>query len=223
MGVWRERGGFEGGEEVIPDEVEDGLHIGESGGDGDDGVVLREDDAVLAEGAVGAVGVVAALPELVAIALVPVAIGVAAVGGLEGGGGVDVGFWEELFAVPGSVLEIELTEGGDVFGADAEAVAADGDSLGVGFPGGVLDAEGLEESWLEVFEEGHAGGFLDDGGEHEGCGGVVEEMGAGFEGDGVFEEGFCPGLIGCTGGFGLVTCGHTEEVADAHGFEVVVW
>ncbi len=85
----RERGVFEGREEVIPDEVEFVLHVFGVGGEDDDGVLFREDDAELAEGTVAAVGVVAAAPELEAVALGPVAVGFIAVRDLSGGGLID--------------------------------------------------------------------------------------------------------------------------------------
>ena len=77
-----ERGVFQGWEEVSPDEVEFVLHVLGVGGEDDDGVLLGEDDAELAKGTVAAVGVVAAAPELEAVALGPVAVGFIAVGDL---------------------------------------------------------------------------------------------------------------------------------------------
>ena len=222
-GVCGEGARFEFGEERVPDDVHDGLHILDAAGDGDDGVVLGEDDAVLAEGAVAAVGVVAAAPELVSVALVPIAGGAAAVGGLAGGGGGDPGFGEKLFAIPVSFFEIKLAEFGDVFGADVQAEAAHVDALFIGFPDGLFDVEGFEEARLKVIDDGLADFLLNDGGKHETGGGVVDEVRAWFVRDGKGEEIFYGGaFVGRVIEFGdvfVVMAGrHGEEVADAHSF-----
>ena len=109
-------------------------------GDGDHRVLLGQHDAVLAERPVAAVGPVPAPPELVAVALVPVALRVAAVGRLPGGGRLDPRRGHELLALPLALLQVELAELGDVLGADAQPVAAGRDALRAGLPGRVLDA-----------------------------------------------------------------------------------
>ena len=67
------------GEKLVPDQIQHRLHVLHSARDGDHGILLGQDDAELAEGPVAAEGPVPATPELVAVALVPIALGVAAV------------------------------------------------------------------------------------------------------------------------------------------------
>src|SRR5258706_184851 len=102
--------------------IEAGLHIFDAAGDGHDGVLVGHDEAILAEGAVAAIGVVPAAPELETVALIPIALRVAAVGGLFGGGHRDPFRGEQLLAIPAAVLQIKLAELGDVLGADAQTV-----------------------------------------------------------------------------------------------------
>src|SRR5581483_9071099 len=106
---------FHGGEEVVPDEIYFALHVAGFGVDGDDGVLFGQDDGELAEGAVAAEAVMAAAPELVAIALVPIAgllefFEIAARAGtlldLEGGGLVDPGGGNDLAVVPTALAQI---------------------------------------------------------------------------------------------------------------------
>src|SRR5215510_14289971 len=76
------RRGLRGGEsrqEFLPYEVQNRLHITQTARDGDDRVLLRQNNAILAERAVAAICAVAATPELIAIALIPVAPGITAV------------------------------------------------------------------------------------------------------------------------------------------------
>ena len=68
-GRQRMNGVLKGGKNIIPDEVDLFLHVPELGGYGHDGILLGDDDNVLAISAVSAEGVVAAAPHLVAIAL----------------------------------------------------------------------------------------------------------------------------------------------------------
>ena len=176
---------------------------------------------ILAERAVAAIGAVAAAPELVAVALVPVALRVAAVGGLPGGGRFDPRGGHELLALPLAFLQIQLAEPRDVLGADAQAVAAGRDALRAGLPGRVLDPQGLEQSRLQVIEHGHAGHLLDDGREHVGGRGVVEEVSPRLEGDGMRQEGLGPGLLRRARRLGLMPRGHAEQVAHPHCLQVV--
>src|SRR5712671_2329399 len=101
---------MEGGEEFVPDDVEFALHVAGVGGDRDDGVLFGHDDAELAVGAVAAECVVAATPELEAVALIPIFGRIAAVGNLFGGGLFDPACGNELFAVPLAFLQIEQAE-----------------------------------------------------------------------------------------------------------------
>ena len=137
-----ERGRLDGRQELVPDQVQDGLHVLDAAGDGDHGVLLGQHDAVLPEGPVAAIGAVAAAPELVAVALVPVAFGIAPVGGLPRGGRLHPGRGDKLLALPLALLQVELAEPGDVLGADAQAETAGRNALGAGLPGWVFDSQG---------------------------------------------------------------------------------
>src|SRR5207244_5097254 len=138
-------------------------------------------DAELAVGAVAAVSAVPAAPELVAVTLVPVALRVAAVGGLPGRRRLDPRGRDQLPAVPLAFLKVQLAEFGDVLGADAQAVAAERDALRAGAPGRVLDAQRLEQPRAQVVKHRLAGRLLDDGRLHVGAGRVVEEVRARLE------------------------------------------
>ena len=72
FGIFRKSFVLEGREEVFPYEIELALEIAVVGGHDDDGVLFGEYDAELSGSAVASIGTVAALPELVAVALVPV-------------------------------------------------------------------------------------------------------------------------------------------------------
>ena len=150
----------------------------QTAGDGQHGVLLGHDDAVLPEGAIAAVdaGRLAA-PELEAVALRPIGIRVRAIVDLLGGGLLDPVRGDELLPLPLPLLQIELPEAGDIFGGDAQPPAAKVDAVGVALPGGALDAERLEQARGEVVEQGLPGQLLHDGGEHEAGRGVVDRNG----------------------------------------------
>ena len=122
--VGRQRFRLHARQKFIPDEVEDGLHVLEAASDGQHGILVGKDDAVLPKRSVAAIGPMAAAPELVTVALIPVALRVATVGGLPGSRGLDPFLGHELFPQPLALLQIELAETGDVLGADTQAIAA---------------------------------------------------------------------------------------------------
>ncbi len=154
------------GQEVLPHQVQHRLHVAHAAGDGDDGVLLGHHDAVLAEGPVAAVDAVAAAPELVAVALVPVARRVAAVRDLARGGRRHPLGGQEALAAPLALLQVELAEAGDVLGRHRQAEPAEGNALRGRVPRRVADAQRLEEARPQVVEERRAAHLLDDRGEH---------------------------------------------------------
>ena len=97
--------------------------------------------------------------------------------------------------MPLALLEVELTELGDVLGADAQTVSAGRDALRAGLPCRVLDAQRFEESRPEVIEYGLPGHLLDDRREHVGRRRVVQEMRAWLERHGMRKEGLGPRLV----------------------------
>src|SRR5262249_19613337 len=80
--VGRQRIMFHGRKQFIPDEVQNRLHVSDAAGDSHYRVLLGHDDAELSEGAVASVGAMTRPPELVAVSLIPVTVGVAAIGSL---------------------------------------------------------------------------------------------------------------------------------------------
>src|SRR5262245_57246577 len=77
--VRRDPRGGETRQEFLPYEIQNRLHVTQTARDGDDRVLLRQNNAILAERAVAAICAVAATPELIAIALIPVAPWITAV------------------------------------------------------------------------------------------------------------------------------------------------
>src|SRR5262249_368536 len=146
-------------------------------------------------GAVAAEGAVAASPELVAVALVPVARRAAAVGRLPRGRRLDPLRGDELLALPLAFLVQELAELRDVLRSNAQAVATGVDPLRALLPRRVLDSEGLEQPRLEVIQEPLPGDLLHDGRQHVRGRRVVEEVRPRLEGDWMGEERLRPGLI----------------------------
>ncbi len=106
---------------MLPDKIENLLHVAESSSNGDDSVLSRQDDAKLTEGAVTAVSAVATAPELEAIALLPIRISRGTVIDLEGGSLLDPVARNKLLTAPHSFLEIELTKASDVSSGKAES------------------------------------------------------------------------------------------------------
>src|SRR5205823_2347037 len=106
-------------QQLVPNHVENRLHVSYTARDGDYRVLLGEHNAELAERSISAIGIVAATPKLVAVALVPVAFGIAAVGRLSAGGCIYPRLRHELLSLPLALLQIELAKAGDVFGANA--------------------------------------------------------------------------------------------------------
>src|SRR5207237_5875079 len=104
--------------------IDELLHIIDAAGDGDDRIMLGHNEAILAKRAIAAIGAVAAAPELIAVALIPIAFRVAAVGSLSRCGRLNPRLRHELLALPLSFLQIKLAELRDVFGANAEAKSA---------------------------------------------------------------------------------------------------
>jgi len=224
-GIFGERRRAERGQQRFPDEVQHALHVADAGGDGDDHVLIGHDDAVLAEGAVAAVGVVPAAPELITVALFPVCVFVARVVAVRARGFGDPGGGNDLAAVPFPILQIELAEVSDVLGRDVEAPAADVDAARIAVPDRIGDAERIEEARAEVFADAHACASLHAGGEHIGGAAVVDEVRAGRAIDRADEKGARPVAVRIAEErverIEFVPGGHGEQVAHAHGGEVV--
>ena len=175
-GVRGERARLHRGQQVLPHQVHHAAHVLRAAGDRDDRVLLGHHDAELAERAVAAVDAVAAAPELVAVALLPVALRVAAVRHLARRGRLDPRGGQQLPPLPLALLQVELAEARDVLGPHAQAEAAERHPLLVGVPGRVLDAERLEEPRPQVVEHASAGDLLHDRREHVGGRRVVDEV-----------------------------------------------
>jgi hypothetical protein len=161
---------------VFPHEVHHGLHVARPAGDGHHGILNRHHDAELAEGSVSAIDAVTTTPELVAVALVPIALRVAAVGGLAQRGRFDPLRRDQALALPHPFLKVELAEARDVLRRHAEPEAAERDALRALFPGRVPDPERCEQARAEVVDQLRARRLLDDRRQHVGRRGVVEEV-----------------------------------------------
>src|SRR5690348_12735949 len=110
--------GGESRKDFVPKNIQNRLHIAGTAGDGDDSVLARHNDTILTESTVTSVGAVPAAPELVAIALIPIAFWITAVGCLDFGGRLDPTLGNDFFAIPFSFLKIELTEFGNILGPE---------------------------------------------------------------------------------------------------------
>src|SRR5690606_25973992 len=110
------------GKDLLPQEVHDRLHVAHAAGDRHDSVVLGKNDAVLAKSTVSTVQAVTCPPELETIALVPVARGLASVGGLPRGRHLDPGCRQQPPSLPLSLLQVEEAELRDVLCSPRDAV-----------------------------------------------------------------------------------------------------
>src|SRR5262249_7176311 len=147
---------------------------------GHDGVLIRHHDAELAERAVSPVAVISTSPELIAVALIPIALGIAAVGDLLGSRHLNPVARHQLLAVPLAALQVQLSELGNVFRPTPQTVPAERDPLRARSPSGIFNSQRLEKSWPKVIEHGLTGHRLNDGGLHVSGRGVVEKVRAGF-------------------------------------------
>src|SRR4051812_18751510 len=132
--------------------VPDGIHLSAKavrvGSDRDYGILLGNHDAELAGAAVAAKGVVRAAPELEAVTLRPVdadlRVSFLIVWDLLARRLFDPFFWEQLPAIPLSLLKIELAELRDVFRAEIETIAAERVAFGAGVPLRVFNPQRLK-------------------------------------------------------------------------------
>src|SRR5688500_12263460 len=104
-----------GGQQMLPDLVQHGLHVLHATDHGQHRVLLWHDDTELTEGTVTAIGIVLAAPELIAIADHPIGVGLSVA--IVGSGLCcisDPFLWYEALALPQSILQIHLTKAGDL-------------------------------------------------------------------------------------------------------------
>src|SRR5687768_1858656 len=110
---------------MLPGPIQNGLHIGGPAGNRDNRILLRHHNTVLSERPIPAIGSMLTAPELEAISLVPVATGCrVAVGNLGAGGGLYPLLGKQTLAVPDSLLQIELTESGNILRLDIQSPPA---------------------------------------------------------------------------------------------------
>src|SRR6185295_3378344 len=107
----------------------------------------------LAEGPVAPIEAVTAAPELIAVTLLPVAGRAATVRDLARGGRGNPGRRHQRLPAPLPLAEIELAEAGNVFGRHLEPIAAERDPVAALLPGGVPDAQRLEEARPQVVHQ----------------------------------------------------------------------
>ena len=106
-----------GGQYLVPDDIEDALEIADATGGSHNQLAGGVDDAELPEGAIAAEGMVPATPELEAVALFPVGFLVHVIADLFAGSHGDPFGGDDLLALPLALLEVQLAEFGNVFGA----------------------------------------------------------------------------------------------------------
>src|SRR5438132_1610470 len=99
---------------MFPDQIEDGLQIPNTTGDGDVRIFVRQDEAELTKGAVAAIAIMLATPKLIAIALLPIDVGAGVIARLFGGRRSYPFAGDQLLALPISLLQIELAEVGNI-------------------------------------------------------------------------------------------------------------
>src|SRR4051812_14386839 len=120
---------FHARKQFIPDQIEHGLYIFNPARNCDDFILVGHHDAILSESAVAPVGIVPTAPELKTVALVPITFRITAVRRLLRSRHRDPFGWEQLFAIPTTLLQVDLTQPRDVFRANAQPIAAERDAL----------------------------------------------------------------------------------------------
>src|SRR5262249_51673989 len=97
-----------------------------------------------------------AAPELVAIALHPVALpGAVTTYNLSSSSGLDPGLRQNLPISPPPLVQIQLAESCEILGFNAQPIATRGDPLRRFLPGRVLDSERIEKTRLQIIDELH--------------------------------------------------------------------
>ena len=156
---------LQGGQQVFPDQVDLALHIANVGGGDDHGIFLGHEDDVLTVCSVGTHAVVTAAPHLITVALQPVAIlhlhclchilgGFACGAALDvlGGSILNPAGWQELLALPLSLLQQELAHLGQIFGLQEEAPSSSVDALRTLIPVCTYDAQRAEQARVEIVD-----------------------------------------------------------------------
>ncbi len=164
-----------------------------------------------------------AAPELVAVALLPVAVRVAAIGHLPSGGSADPGCRDQLLPLPFPLLQVELAKLGDVFGANEQPIAAEADPLRARSPRRLLDAQRFKQPGPQIVQHRLARHLLHDGRKYVGGRRVVKEMRSRLVRNGMRQERFHPGDIPREPRLRFVSGGHREQIADPHGLQVPGW
>ena len=166
---------------IPPQGLHHRAHVIHAAVDGDHHILIRTDNAVLSEGAVAAEHMLRpAHPELIAVSLSPVVFlvfpGPAVVG--PGGLGVpDPGFIQQLFSVPASLLQIELSHLRDVFHPHVHAVSAGGDAAGAFLrPDVRAHAQRIQEFFPQIVQRFPSRRLLQHRAQHIGSEGVIQEM-----------------------------------------------
>ncbi|OQA21164.1 MAG: hypothetical protein BWY63_01349 [Chloroflexi bacterium ADurb.Bin360] len=106
-------------QQLLPHQIERGLHIGAAARQRQHRILLRQHHTELPKGAITAIGAVPAAPELKTITLRPIAIGIVPVGNLGARRRFHPGFRQQLYAIPASLLQIQLPKARDILGRHA--------------------------------------------------------------------------------------------------------
>ena len=134
------------GEEIIPDGIPFPLEVAGLGGNGNHHVLIRNHDAQLPSRSVTAKRIVGAPPELKAIALSAIDSNLGMrfllIRHLLACCLFHPCLCDQLLAIPLALLEVELTELGDVFRTKLQAVATEGITLRAAVPLRILNLKG---------------------------------------------------------------------------------
>src|SRR5205814_4087755 len=133
------------------------LHVANAAGDRDNRVVFWKHNAILAERAVAAIAAVTTKPELVTVALIPIAFRAAPIGSLPRGGGLYPFLRQQLFAVPISLAQIEQPKLRNAFGANVQAEALEVNTGFAGVPLRTFDSVWLKKAALQILQDILAG------------------------------------------------------------------
>src|SRR5579864_1423749 len=198
--------------------IQHGLHIERRGSGDNDRVLVRQDDAKLAECTVTAVSVTRH-PELKPVALAPIRLQLIRIINLLRCGFSHPALGKQLIVVPPPAPQVQLAEFCDVFGSSVQATVALLPT-GEGLPTHLSDAEWIEQTGPQVPRKRHSGFALDNARQRVRARLVIREHGArrAIRRD---EEETADRLLGvelerAPESFVLMAAGHRGDVAYTH-------
>src|SRR5579884_590802 len=152
-GRWIFRQGFcmHARENMFPDCIQNTLHIVRSARHGKNCIVLRHDNAKLPKRTISAIDIMSAAPELEAIALIPIVVGIVSIGYMLSGGLFYPRFRHDSLPVPYPTLQIELTKFREIHRSQSQSSPAQIDALLIRLPQWLINPQRLKQAWIEIF------------------------------------------------------------------------